>query len=38
MHTLSAEEAKKAINQELYDNATEFIDYWTTRLDEVNKK
>lgn len=37
MHTLSAEEAKKAINKELYDNATEFIDYWTWRLEEVKK-
>jgi len=35
MHTLSAEEAKKAINQDLYDNATAYIDVWKEKLDRV---
>lgn len=35
MHTLSAEEAKKAINKDLYDNATAYIDVWKEKLDRV---
>ena len=34
MHTLTAEEAKKAINQELYNKSTAFIDYWKKAIDD----
>lgn len=35
MHTLSAEEAKKAMNQDLYNKSTAFIDYWKNIIDEA---
>lgn len=35
MHTLSAQEAQKAINQELYNKSTAFIDYWKKAIDDA---
>lgn len=35
MHTLSAEEAKKAMNQDLYNKSTAYIDYWKKLIDEA---
>lgn len=35
MHTLSAEEAKKMLNQELYDKSTAYIDYWKKMIDDA---
>ena len=37
MHTLSAEEAKKAFNSDLYNNATEYINLWMDKLERVKE-
>jgi hypothetical protein len=38
MHTLTAEEAKKAINQDLYNKSTAFIDYWKNAIEVAKTK
>ena len=35
LHTLSAEEAKKALNQDLYNKSTAYIDYWKKAIDNA---
>lgn len=35
MHTLSAEEAKKVINQDLYDKSTAYIEYWKKAIEDA---
>lgn len=34
LHTLSAEEAQKALNSDLYNKATSYIDYWKNLIDQ----
>lgn len=38
MHTLSAEDAKKALNNDLYNYATEYIDTWSKKIETAKAK